>query len=340
MFQDFSEVWSPVLPAADLPADRPVGLKVAGVPVALFRDAQGRPAAVIDRCPHRGVALSLGKVEDGCLVCPFHGWTFDEKGRNCRVPWNPDARLERLGASPLPARELAGQIWIFTGPEAPGEPEVDEIFLREGIRVSGMVEEIQTHWTRVMENMLDWPHLPFVHQRTIGKGLVSQARGRMDVHLDIEPWGFRSHVTLDGAPSEGSMNFRFPNMMNLFIGIPGRTLVMMVACVPVDEARTRLVMMTARSFARLGILDAVFNWQNRKIFREDLEVVESSPPGPVPHPREERSVRTDAPTLHFRKRYLAELAPGRGEGGMSHQLDAHPDAPALLAQGVGGEGLV
>jgi len=36
-----------------------------------------------------------------------------------------------------------------------------------------------------MENMLDWPHLPFVHASTIGRNLVSRSGGHMDI--DVEP---------------------------------------------------------------------------------------------------------------------------------------------------------
>lgn len=308
MFNDFAGVWTPVCTSSELPAGRPVGLRIAGVPIVLFRDTAGAPSALIDRCPHRGVALSLGRVEAGRLVCPFHGWAFDGKGENCHVPWNPDARRDHLGASALPARELAGQIWLFTGPRATSEPAVQETFLRDDVRISGYSIDIDTHWTRAMENMLDFPHLPFVHQRTIGKQLVRHAAaGRMAIQLEEQPWGFSSRIAVDGVDQPGSLDYRFPNLMNLFIPIPGKTLVMQVACVPVAEARCRMVMVTARSFARLRLLDALFNRQNRKIVLEDRAVVESSDPPEVPLAREERSVRTDAPTLYFRRRYLSEL---------------------------------
>lgn len=308
MFDDFAGVWTPVLASSELPRRRPVGLRIAGAPVVLFRDDGGRPAALVDRCPHRGVALSLGRVEEGRLVCPFHGWAFDGRGASCHVPWNPDARRDRLGATALPARELAGQVWLYTGPRASSEPAVHETFLRDDVRTCGFSMEIDTHWTRAMENMLDWPHLPFVHQRTIGKDLVPRAAAaRMDVHLEERPWGFSSSISIDGAPQPGSLDYRFPNLMNLFIPIPKKTLVLQIACVPVGPARARMVMITARDFAKLGLLDRMFSRTNRKIALEDRIVVESSDPPEVPLPREERSVRTDAPTLYFRRRYLSEL---------------------------------
>ena len=159
MFEGFAHVWTPVALSTDLRRDKPLGLVVAGTPVALFRDADGRVAALLDRCPHRGVSLSLGEVKKGCLACPFHGWELDAKGHVCRVPWNPDAKLTTLRGVTFPARELGGQIWIYTAPveEPPSEPEVHPSIVAPGVRVSGLVVEWKTHWTRAMENMLDWP---------------------------------------------------------------------------------------------------------------------------------------------------------------------------------------
>jgi phenylpropionate dioxygenase-like ring-hydroxylating dioxygenase large terminal subunit len=74
MFEGFANVWTPVLLASDLKVGRPVGVQVAGTPIVLFRGKEGKPAALVDRCPHRGVALSLGSVKDGVIECPFHGW--------------------------------------------------------------------------------------------------------------------------------------------------------------------------------------------------------------------------------------------------------------------------
>jgi nitrite reductase/ring-hydroxylating ferredoxin subunit len=40
-------------------------------------------------CPHKDLPLGKGKLEDGKIVCPWHGWCFDpatgqpQKGRTC-----------------------------------------------------------------------------------------------------------------------------------------------------------------------------------------------------------------------------------------------------------------
>ena len=98
MFTDFANVWTTVIRSNRLRAQAPLGLEVAGEKVVFFRDATGKAAALIDRCPHRGARLSLGTVRNGCLQCPFHAWTFDADGSVRHVPLNPDAHLQNLRA--------------------------------------------------------------------------------------------------------------------------------------------------------------------------------------------------------------------------------------------------
>jgi phenylpropionate dioxygenase-like ring-hydroxylating dioxygenase large terminal subunit len=309
MFEGFARVWTPVAMSSELRAGKPLAVRVAGTPVVLFRGRDGAPAALVDRCPHRGVALSLGKVKDGCIECPFHGWQLDASGKVCHVPWNPDAKLAALGGVSLPVVERAGQVWIFTSAgEAPrAAPEVHEAFLREDIRIIGLPVEWKTHWTRAMENMLDWPHLPFIHAATIGRGMTGKHGARMDIAWEPRPWGAHSTIRIDGAEQPGSLDFRWPNQMNLFVPIPGRTMILAVTCVPLDADRTQLILVMGRDFLKWSALDRFFHRTNLKIAREDQAVVESSFPAEIPPAREEQSVRTDALTLHFRKRYYAEL---------------------------------
>lgn len=323
MFHGFAGVWTIVGGAARL-GRKPLPLTVAGEKLVLFRDASGAPRALVDRCPHRGVQLSLGRVVDGCLECPFHGWRFAGDGANCHVPWNPEARRERLGAVPVPVCERGGLLWLYTGVgvDAPQEPEVPELLLRPDVHVCSFAVTWRTHWTRAMENMLDWPHLPFIHRRTIGHGLPLSAEGRMDIALDEQPWGFRTTITIDGKPQDGILDYRFPNAMHLHLPAGKRTLGLMTACLPVDDSSTSMIFVTARNFLRSRVFDGLFNYGNRRIAAEDRAVVESSAPAIVPAAADERSVRTDEPTLRFRKLYRERLQGSSVARGHLRVLDA------------------
>jgi phenylpropionate dioxygenase-like ring-hydroxylating dioxygenase large terminal subunit len=307
MFANFANVWTMVANSRDLKAGQPLSRKIAGERVVFFRGADGRAAALIDRCPHRGVALSLGRVRGGEIECPFHGWRFDGTGANCGVPWNPDAKRATLGAIALPVREEAGLLWLYTGFAPESGPIVSES-LTSGLALCSQTVVWKAHWTRVMENMLDMPHLPFVHRRTIGKELSRRVEGaRMDISLEERPYGARLANSVDGGARAGKLDYRFPNAMELTIDPPGKRLRLFAACIPEDEKTTRLLLLTLRDFARWPLLDPVFRLLNTRIANEDRRIVESSLPAEVPPPGEEKSVRTDAPTLFFRKIYRQKL---------------------------------
>jgi phenylpropionate dioxygenase-like ring-hydroxylating dioxygenase large terminal subunit len=304
MFRGFANQWSIVGVAGDLPANTLLPLVIAGERIVLFRDAAGKACALIDRCPHRGVALSLGRVRDGIVECPFHGWQFDGSGANCHVPWNPEAKKERLGATALPVRELAGLLWLHTGFAPTGEPQPSESLLRPGVVLTAQSTMWNTHWTRAMENMLDSPHLPFVHKATIGRFVAPHIDKRMDLSWTGTDYGARIENTIEGRETSARLDYRSPNAMELFIDFRGRLFRMIAVCQPVDDEHTRLTIITVRDFARWRGLDWYFRRANRKIANEDKAILETSDPVEVPPAAQEKSVRTDAPTLAFRKLYF------------------------------------
>ncbi|MBX7096508.1 MAG: aromatic ring-hydroxylating dioxygenase subunit alpha [Myxococcaceae bacterium] len=312
MFSGFANVWTPVELSRNL-KKAPMQVTVAGEKVALFRDAKGAPAALIDRCPHRGVALSLGKVTaDGCLSCPFHGWEFDAQGKCGHVPFNPDAKRERLFATALPVRERGGFIWLYTAPveQPPSEPVVPEAFEDPAFVVQRIDLRWNAHWTRAMENMLDSPHLPFVHRKTIGFPIRRRMtrESKAVVTYEETATGGRLGFELEGAPRQGALlEFNKPNGMVLHIPIPGKRMRIHVHCVPVDDGHTRMFLTGTRDFGRFNPFVRMFDEVNRLIAYEDKAIVESSSPAEVPPASQEVSVPTDRGTLQFRKYYYEVL---------------------------------
>src|SRR5690606_41513532 len=129
-------------------------------------------------------------------------WRLAVDGSNQLGPWIPAARRERLGATPLPVRERGGLLWLYTAPglAAPSEPDVPDVLQRRDVAVSGFAMQFGVHWTRVMENSLDWPHLPFVHRRTLGHTLPLRPGARLDIDWEDRPWGGRTSTAIDGVP--------------------------------------------------------------------------------------------------------------------------------------------
>ena len=123
--------WHPVLPATALAGERPVGVRVAGRDLVLFRAADGAPAALEDRCAHRRMKLSVGAVAGGRLRCAYHGWSYGAAG-DAQSPSTPALRAcvrsyacaeafgaiwvrQRDGAQPLPDLQRGYADWTFVG---------------------------------------------------------------------------------------------------------------------------------------------------------------------------------------------------------------------------------
>ena len=78
--------WYPAIEARTVGHRTPVKVSLLGEEICLFRGAAGDVAAIQDVCPHRGARLSEGDCHyRGTVACPYHGWVYDESGKNVMV---------------------------------------------------------------------------------------------------------------------------------------------------------------------------------------------------------------------------------------------------------------
>ncbi|MGH9277404.1 MAG: Rieske 2Fe-2S domain-containing protein [Acidimicrobiales bacterium] len=159
--------WYVAALARDLRGHRPVARVVGGTPMALFRDAAGRPHALLDRCPHRNVPLSYGSVRDGVLECCYHGWQFDGDGTCRAIPGlvgEPDRRARHAGA--YPTVESDGFVWVQPVPGDSGDDPGPFRFPHVGDHGYTTVRRharFEAGLHAALENTLDVPHTAFLH---------------------------------------------------------------------------------------------------------------------------------------------------------------------------------
>ena len=65
--------WYPIFSSTDLSSQNILATKLFGEPLVLFRDSSGVVNTLLDRCPHRSVPLSLGRLCAGKIECMYHG---------------------------------------------------------------------------------------------------------------------------------------------------------------------------------------------------------------------------------------------------------------------------
>jgi renierapurpurin 18,18'-hydroxylase len=141
----------------------PLGCRLWGEAIVLYRDRAGAIHALEDRCPHRQVKLSQGQVEADQLVCAYHGWRFDASGRCTHVPYlEAHQNLPTCSLKPYPVCEQDGFIWVFPGdpaalaasPKPLSLPEWDHLNFITTVSVI----EVQAHYSFLIENLMDMYH--------------------------------------------------------------------------------------------------------------------------------------------------------------------------------------
>lgn len=85
----------------------------------LFRSAEGEASCVRDECAHRACPLSLGSVDDGKIVCPYHGWQYDSQGNCTHMP--STAQRKGVVLDSLTVSERDGFVWVWPGDGIPTE---------------------------------------------------------------------------------------------------------------------------------------------------------------------------------------------------------------------------
>ncbi len=230
---------------------KPVGIERLGERLVAWRTDAGEAVVQRDRCSHKGARLSLGRIADGCIECPYHGLRFDATGA-CRLAPFMGRQFDipstwRVEA--YPTREACGLVWVWYGNAEPA----DELPWFEGLPPGGgrtwQTQSIWPyHYTRLMDSNFDIYHFPFVH-RSLNPGL-----GPVVVDQQVEDHGdhIDMRVTL-GADSDGPANglaegrtgrrarkefvlkVRMPNLLYLEMSPRFRLLAIMT---PVDEERT------------------------------------------------------------------------------------------------------
>jgi len=158
-------MWHPVAVLQE-PRAEPMPIRLLGDDLVLWRDAAGVLHAMVDRCPHRGAALSLGRVQRDRLVCAYHGWQFDGDGACRLIPATPAFEpTARHAASAHAVVEAHGLAWVQLEPSDVVLPAY--AFDTERQVLCGPYD-VATSAPRIVENFLDIAHFGFVHDGGLG----------------------------------------------------------------------------------------------------------------------------------------------------------------------------
>jgi phenylpropionate dioxygenase-like ring-hydroxylating dioxygenase large terminal subunit len=198
----FEGYWYPVLFARDV-GPKPLAIRLFGEDIMFIREGEN-VYAWQDRCPHRGIKLSIGRQEfPGTFTCRYHGWTFDLKSGVlvAALTDGPDSpTCGKAKVVTFPVAERCGLIWIYrgTGTPPPVETDIPQEMLHKDIVICGRITTRPGDWRHAAENGFDEGHGKYLHRDSI---FVFFKHPPAWIHSDVihDPGGWITRSTNDYA---------------------------------------------------------------------------------------------------------------------------------------------
>ena len=314
--------WYIAAPSSRL-AHEPLACRVLEHDVVLFRDRAGVAHALLDRCCHRGVRLSLGIVSGDRLACRYHGWQYDGSGRCVHIPslTRGAAPGRRAAVRVFPCLEQDAYVWVWTAPgEAPPDPPPRIEPLEQYLWHQGTVP-MHCAATLAIENNLDWCHPVFAHPWEHGQYFHNQLAGFSEHAYEVRITD--TGLVLFGPPAAHASApipedcwfkacFELPDRLTLELGGAMGT-VLILHLVPTGPESCRLEWLNSIMPSPRPLSGVRVRWSEEEptIFAQDRSLLESAQ---AAYRRDgatfENSVEGDTSTL-LARRLIALAAAGR-----------------------------
>jgi len=321
--------WYAVEASPDV-TDEPTKLTLINKHYVLYRNQQGEVIALDDRCPHRGASLALGWVENNCIRCPYHGWSFESDGHCSSIPADESGTRipARAKVSAHPIQERYGIVWMFVGdPELPAEqrPSLPEFPQFDNPERPPCYSSLtcDVNYTRTIEISIDSAHAPFVHKKAIGKPYDPKKVTVERYQIKETEWGFSTQTAVKVNRLSGINRFIFdqdnpdafkryafamPNVTYTAINFGKLRLESLMFHVPMSENKTVFKAVNIRNFLNntpllSSAMDHHVAKTGNKILIEDDYILREQQPMVAPYAdsRSELLIASDATIMNYRK---------------------------------------
>lgn len=314
--------WHAVAESDDV-SPGPLGVTLLGENLVVWRGLDGSLVAAPDRCPHREAPLSAGTVEDGCLACMYHGWTFGTEGRCVDVPSAHEGVPvpPRANLSTVAVAERYGLVWLCPGEPVAPIPEMAVDSDPSFRRINTGVAVWRVSAPRMVDNFLDIAHFPYVHSGTFGGEQEPRVSSIDLVDLDDGYHGYRYEVVArnpeEAQVSSGSDDSVVGRVMTSGFCLPlavrstiaydtGIQHLLLLLSSPIDEVTSYFTFVVWRNDDFDVPAEEVIAF-DRAIGEEDRQMLERLS-GELPLERTALvSVQADKASVEWRRRFSAML---------------------------------
>lgn len=246
--------WYALMPTSELEGTKPHALRRMDKDLAVWRDGSGTLHLFDDACAHRGAQLSLGTVVGDTLCCCYHGWAYDGTGQCVSIPSEGGAcdLAREAKVRSYPVEEHGEVIFGYIGDEGrtPDKPCPNPVEL-ESPEWSGFIIQHNwpdVNWFRMLENLVDPIHAPFLHA-----GTYTMGHGALQDVIAVEDRPDGLFVLRQGQKlvSFDYSTYHFPNWCEVDVPYPwsagpGGVMRVLVFVTPIDGQSTQVYMVRKR----------------------------------------------------------------------------------------------
>lgn len=316
--------WYATMPVSHL-TEGPKPFRLMNQDIVLFLDGDGNPAALRDRCCHRTAKLSKGWMDNGAIVCGYHGWTYDRTGKLLRVPqYEAGANPPNYKVDAYHCQARYGYVWVALADPLLPLFDIPEDGASGFRRIFQFYDQWETAPLRLMENSFDNAHFSFVHKGTFGDNAQPKP-SRYDIEetdygfvattvVDIinPPRAFRVTGSTEAYTTRTMRNHWYlPFCRRMDMTYPSGIRHIIINCAtPIEDGRIQLVQLLYRNDTEEQCsTQELIDWDAAVVY-EDREILEATDPDAALDlsKRAEANMTSDRPGLIMRKRLMEVLA--------------------------------
>ena len=264
---------------------KPITVTIFNKPLVLFRNQHNQASALEDCCQHRNAPLSCGKVINGSIQCPYHGWRYSSDGQLVEIPYSntlPVSSIRNYSCC-----EQDGYVWVSIGQVKTGLKPYSFPHLDQAGWTSFRLDTLFTgSISACLENFLDCPHATQVHKswfrsptakpvkaivKTLDDGAVAEyfnePREKSVIWSLLSPSGEEmKHTDRFIAPATSRVDYHFAK---------GRKYIISSCCTPINENTTRVHTVISFKYGLLGpLIRLFFKPLSQIIINQDVKIMQ------------------------------------------------------------------
>ncbi|MBU2706138.1 aromatic ring-hydroxylating dioxygenase subunit alpha [Zooshikella marina] len=307
----------PVCPVNKL-TDGPVEFTLLNQSIVLWLDQNNQPAAAENRCCHRWAKLTKGKVINGAIHCPYHGWAFDNTGNCIKIPQHPERPIpSNYCIKSYKCQSRYDYVWVALEEPIMPIPEIPE-FESDEYRIIHL-DNRTWHCSSLvaLENIFDNAHHHFIHQYLGDKvnpvpipptKIENTCYGmffKSDIYnysndLQYKAWNIKNEEML----LKREFHWYMPFLVKITLSLPNNLKnITLISFTPMTNSSLQWINLVIRNDTEEDVKTSDVIQLGMTISYEDQSILENVLPDVPLNLLEQRHMESDRPSILIRKRF-------------------------------------